>query len=135
MTDASTINSLGGYPLGAADDPRAPYNQKEPKDIEVEVTVSVTYSKTFKIVVPENYERPDLIDAVKNGGYLPNSILEEKTEALKEELETNNWLFTGEPLESIKRDIEKCSPWHEDELEVIANDEETHFLFQVLQHK
>ena len=37
MTDTSTINSLGGYPLGAANDPRAPYNEKPKEKVEVSV--------------------------------------------------------------------------------------------------
>lgn len=41
--------SLGGYPMGAQNDPNAPYNEKENPEIEVEVTVSITLSKTFKI--------------------------------------------------------------------------------------
>lgn len=128
MTDAS-INSTGGYPLGAADDPRAPYNEKPKKKVEVNVTVSVTYSKTLNVVVEEGYELPDLIEAVQEMKVLPNDILEERAEALNEDLETNNWLFGSIGLAGLKSDIERCKPWHEDELEVIPNGTETHLLF------
>lgn len=39
------------YPLGAKYDPKAPWNQKENPEVEIEVCVSVTYHKTFKIKV------------------------------------------------------------------------------------
>lgn len=128
MTDAS-INSTGGYPLGAADDPRAPYNEKPKKKVEVNVTVSVTYSKTLNVVVEEGYELPDLIEAVQEMKVLPNDILEERVEALNEDLENNDWMFGSIGLAGLKSDIERCKPWHEDELEVIPNGTETHLLF------
>ena len=45
------------YPLGA-DNPDAPWNQKENPEREIEVTVSVTLSKTVKIKVSD-YEITD----------------------------------------------------------------------------
>jgi hypothetical protein len=41
------------YPPGAANDPLAPYNQVDPEPIEIEVTVSITLSKTVKIYVDD----------------------------------------------------------------------------------
>ena len=41
----------GDYPLGAAHDPRAPYNETENPEVEVTVCVSVTYHKTFKLKI------------------------------------------------------------------------------------
>ena len=43
--------STGEYPLGAQYDPNAPYNKKPLPEKEVEVLVSITLSKTFKIKV------------------------------------------------------------------------------------
>ena len=116
------MTSSGGYPLGAENDPRAPFNEKPKKKVFVPVTVSVTYSKTFGVLVEEGYENTDLIDAVQEMKVLPNDILEEKQKALQEDLETNNWLFSSKVLTDIKADISRCSPWHEDELEVIPNE-------------
>lgn len=45
--------SLGGYPLGAENDPRAPYNEKENPEIEIKVCVSITLHKSFKIKVKD----------------------------------------------------------------------------------
>lgn len=43
----------GYYPPGAEHDPRAPYNEVEVPEEEIEVTVSVTLSKTVKIKVTD----------------------------------------------------------------------------------
>jgi hypothetical protein len=43
------------YPVGVYEDPNAPYNQYENSEIELEVTVSLTISKTVKIWV-NDYE-------------------------------------------------------------------------------
>lgn len=52
----------GYYPPGAEHDPRAPYNEGETPEKEIEVTVSVTLSKTVKIKVSD-YE---IIDSGKD---------------------------------------------------------------------
>ena len=43
----------GYYPIGAEFDPKAPYNEEIIPDKEIEVTISVTLSKTVKITVDE----------------------------------------------------------------------------------
>lgn len=76
------------YPAGA-DNESAPWNQIDPPEREVEVTVSITLSKTFKIVVTDytttgieidddghkyeevSYSDCDLKKAVKDQVYLP----------------------------------------------------------------
>lgn len=45
--------SIGGYPLGAQYDPKAPYNKNTLPEKEIEVLVSVTLSKTVKIKVSD----------------------------------------------------------------------------------
>lgn len=35
---------MSNYPMGAEADPRAPYNQKETKDLEIEENVKITVS-------------------------------------------------------------------------------------------
>lgn len=80
----------GYYPPGAGDDPNAPYNQSENQLKEVEVTVSVTLSKTVKILVDDyeteveededgkytafNYNNCDLHTAVKHQILLPQDL-------------------------------------------------------------
>lgn len=55
--------SLGGYPLGADQDPRAPWKEK---DVFVDVTVSITYHKTIRVKLNEHYDTPDLYNAARD---------------------------------------------------------------------
>lgn len=48
----------GYYPAGAEHDPNAPYNQVDNPEKEIEVTVSITLSKTVKVSVSD-YEITD----------------------------------------------------------------------------
>ena len=57
------MSSFGGYPLGAEYDRKAPWKEKEPKQIEVEVCVTVCYNKTVTVKVPEDYNNTDLFEA------------------------------------------------------------------------
>jgi hypothetical protein len=41
----------GNYPIGAQYDPNAPWNKPELKEQEIDVTISITLSKTTKITV------------------------------------------------------------------------------------
>lgn len=129
MIDTSTINSLGGYPLGAENDPRAPYNEKQKEKVKVNVTVSVTYSKTFDVEVEEGYESTDLIDAVKESGILPNDIIIDQRRRLRKYIKRFEKDLPDKLKAKLikKRDLYK--PWIEDELEVIPNDTETNLLF------
>lgn len=56
---------MSDYPLGAKYDRRAPYNQPPPREKEVEVCVSVTCHKTFKVTVKEDYDNVDLNNAAQ----------------------------------------------------------------------
>ena len=118
-------NSLGGYPLGAANDPNAPYNRKEPELIKVKVTVSVTYSKEFEVEVEEGYTDKDLRDAVQDLGVLPNDILQEEHVRLRKFIKKRENVMREPEYAKYKRKLiakrDKCKPWHEDELEVIPN--------------
>ena len=47
------MNSLGDYPVGAANDSRAPWNDEENFEVEIDVTVSITLSKTVSVKVKD----------------------------------------------------------------------------------
>ena len=78
------------YPMGA-DIPDAPWNQVDPEPRKIEVTVSITLSKTVEVEVTDytaeedydedgynginyNYSECDLEQAVRDQVTLPNSI-------------------------------------------------------------
>lgn len=81
----------GYYPAGAEYDPKAPWNQVEPEPRKIEVTVSITLSKTVEVEVTDyiaeedsdedgyhgiiyDYSECDLEQAVRDQITLPNSV-------------------------------------------------------------
>ena len=52
-------NYEGGYPPGAANDKRAPYNQEENPDISIDVTITMTLSKTVTIHTNNYIKTPE----------------------------------------------------------------------------
>ena len=111
--------STGGYPLGAQYDPRAPYNQEILPEMEVEVLVSVTLSKTVKIKVSD-YSRKTIMD--EDGPY---DTIDLSDTNLKEAVENqivlpNNahkWVIPFDiKYGKTKSDLEG---WNVDEMEVI----------------
>lgn len=128
MTDTSTINSLGGYPLGADQDPRAPWKQKDPEKIKVKVTVSVTYHKDFEVEVEEGYTDADLREAIEEMDVLPNCIITEEHTRLRRFIKLNENKLDQKLKATLIEKRDRYKPWIEDELEVIPNDKETHLL-------
>ena len=104
----------GRLPAGA-DVPWAPWNQPSIEDIEVEVTVSLTISKTLKIRVPSINGKvlpitdSELKDAVIHQRWLPHEIANIGDSILKDSTEQ-------------KYIIEDLSNWDEDDFEVILED-------------
>ena len=96
------------YPLGA-DNPDAPWNQKENPEREIEVTVSVTLSKTIKVKVSDydiinsgkdedgeyfediDYSNCDLKDAVEEQIALPQSAHTYVKSSPKVHEDLSNW--------------------------------------------
>ena len=102
----------GYYPAGAEHDPNAHRNQEDIPEREVEVTVSVTLSKTLKIKVSDytvdsegnvDYSDCNLREAVENQIILPQ-------EAYKY---VNPYTFNKHET------IEDLSNWDVDDFEVI----------------
>ena len=76
------MKESGYYPAGAEFDPRAPWNEVELPPKDVEVTVSVTISKTMKVPVGDyiideegeaDFSNCDLKKAVEENIKLPNT--------------------------------------------------------------
>lgn len=51
---------MNNYPTGAEYDPKAPWNQEEYKPQKVEVTVSITLSKTVEVEVSDYTAEKDI---------------------------------------------------------------------------
>ena len=114
----------GYYPPGAEFDPNAPYNQKELPEKEIEVTVSITLSKTVKIKVSDytiysnedengkcfdeiDYSDCNLKEAVEKQMYLP----QEAGQLIND--------FAINPVSKNIAIVEDLSNWNVDEMEVI----------------
>lgn len=107
-------SSNGNYPAGA-DVPWAPWNEPSVEDIEVEVTVSLTISKTLKIHISGMNGKPfpitdtELKEAVINQRWLPHEISN-----------IGDLILKDSPVQ--KSIIEDLSNWVEDDFEVILEE-------------
>lgn len=105
--------SDGRIPAGA-DVSWAPWNQPHIEDIEVEVTVSLTISKTLKIRIPGMNGKPfpitdsELKEAVINQRWLPHEISN-----------IGDVILSASEQKSIIEDLDN---WVEDDFEVILED-------------
>lgn len=106
--------SDGRIPAGA-EVPWAPWNELSVENIEVEVTVSLTISKTLKIHIPGINGKPfpitdtELKEAVIHQRWLPHEIANVGDSILKDSTEQ-------------KYIIEDLDNWVEDDFEVILED-------------
>lgn len=104
----------GRIPAGA-DVPWAPWNEPSVENIEVEVTVSLTISKTLKIHIPGAEGKPfpitdsELKDAVINQRWLPHEIAN-----------IGDLILKDSPAQ--KSIIEDLDNWVEDDFEVVLED-------------
>ena len=57
---------MSNYPLGAKDDPRAPWNEKPIRTEEIEVEIVLTVSKNVTLKVPVDADNMDINAAVGN---------------------------------------------------------------------
>lgn len=121
----------GGYPPGAEFDPRAPYNQVDLPEKEIEVIISVTLSKTVKVMVNDyeveedadedgrclsyDFSECDLNKAVEDQVVLPQNLAEFTERMFNHDL---NLKAAGMPR-YLKEAIEDCKGWTVDEMEVI----------------
>ena len=66
---------MSNYPLGAKDDPRAPWNEKPIRMKEIEVEVVLTVSRNATLKVPIDADIMDISIAVEN--YVDSSYSDE----------------------------------------------------------
>lgn len=98
------MTESGYYPLGAEHDPNAPWNQEELPEREIEVTVSVTLSKTVKIKVSDY----TITDSGKeeDGNYF-------------EDIDYSDCNLKTAVEEQIKLPQDTCKDWNIDDFEVV----------------
>lgn len=128
------MNTDGNYPPGAANDPNAPWNEKETSEKEFEVCITQTLSKTVKVTtndyIPDGgidddghyYLDIDTSDtdwkkAYKSSHYTPLELIEKFRDFLKSTLRDP----LGGTLKYAHRImlIEECENWIEDETEIV----------------
>lgn len=115
------MTESGYYPPGAEHDPNAPWNQADNPEREIEVTVSVTLSKTVKIKVSDyeitdsgkdedgeyfediNYSNCDLKGAVEEQIVLPQKA----------------WDYIAPKTKKDVKAISDLKDWNVDDFEVI----------------
>ena len=98
------MSESGYYPAGAEYDPRAPWNQVEPKPKKVEVTVSITLSKTVEVEVTD-YTAEENIDEENN-----HNIIYDFSECNLEQAVRDQIL--------LPNDTEEFNSWTEDDFAV-----------------
>jgi len=121
---------IGDYPPGAANDPNAPYNQKEQEPVDIDVCVSCTLSKSTTI--GGNPEVDDLKDIYEQQEYTIPELLDEFIKILKKEIAEINATIKllDDNMSNAKKALESnishynnlldsLKGWTVDELEVI----------------
>lgn len=71
--DLKKLKKMDNLPAGAADDPRAPFNE-EPY-VEVEVLASITYSKSISFQVPKGSTEDEIKALAKDAIFKPHEAL------------------------------------------------------------
>lgn len=108
------------YPLGAEYDSSAPYNQKEKEFMPLDITISITLSKTFRVKT-NDYEDIELSDGSKSVSFDNCDV-----KSLAEDIETpfditstvkNTILKYGSKAEIAA--LKEADGWTLDEYEVI----------------
>lgn len=128
-------NMDDNYPLGAANDPNAPWNQVDPVELDVRVSASNTLSRQATIAVTDYTSEVDYDD----DGHPFNSIdfsscnfkegFESSYYSVKELLEQfsieveklNSVGLTDEGLRRLNRLAREAETWEEDEFEVVED--------------
>ena len=124
----------GNYPPGAANDPNAPWNEKETPEKEFEVCITQTLSKTVKVTtndyIPDGgidddghyYLDTDTSDTdwkevYKDEHYTPIQLIKLFKESLQSTLQ--DYPEHSSKASRIKHLISECGEWSEDETEIV----------------
>lgn len=134
------------YPMGAYNDPSAPYNQSDPESMEFEVTCSQSLSKTTTVIT-NNYipgssgvdyeiddegrpyatawhDDPDTSDTNwvdeyhDNDHYTPIQLIELLKDYIEKDLIYGDSKYSKQHLEHL---LKECDGWTEDETEIFED--------------
>ena len=123
------MKESGNFPIGAENNPLAPYNEPLVPDLDFDVTMSQSLSKNVTICT-DRYNVDDLNETewskiYSEEHYTPLQLIQMYKEKLKEQLES--WegmedLFVGKKqIQRIEYLIEECEGWTDDETECIVD--------------
>ena len=118
------------YPPGAADDPRAPYNEVPPTEVEVTVTATLTketvvYAETHDCVEYEidpdtgrregiHYVECDDVEAAyRDQEYTPSEIMTKCQKVCRQLKHDGHRWYAGVNIERL---ADSCDGWEEEEL-------------------
>jgi hypothetical protein len=130
------MNTDGNYPPGAANDPNAPWNEKETPEKEFEVCITQTLSKSVKVTtndyIPDEgvdddghyYFDTDTSDTdwdevySESNHYTPLQLIEKFKKYLEIELAIAGNTKDKKKLEHL---IEECDNWCMDDIEIFED--------------
>lgn len=123
------MKESGNFPIGAENNPLAPYNEPLVPDLDFDLTVSQSLSKNVTICT-DRYNVDDLNETewseiYSEEHYTPLQLIQMYKEKLKEQLES--WegmedLFVGKKqIQRIEHLIEECKGWTDDETEYVID--------------
>ena len=93
--------NMDNYPLGAANDPDAPWNQVEEPDEKFDV--EITYTLTKRAMV-EAVSEDDINNAIEDQVYSPKELIDILRKRLEKE-------FVDNPTRHTRMLIKACKDW------------------------
>ena len=107
---------MGNYPPGAANDPNAPWNQKDPPEKLFSITVSCSLSKDTDVTSTE-YDSNDELncpwDDYSASEYTPSEIIEFAKQCAEYMLSNKD--FKVKSKCGLRKMIDSCTGWNTDE--------------------
>lgn len=107
---------VGNYPPGAANDPNAPWNEKDQPEKPFSVAVSCSLSKDIDVTSTE-YDSDDKLDCPWNdyteSEYTPSEIIEFAKKCAEYMLSNKDYKVKSKY--GLKKMIDSCTGWNTDE--------------------
>jgi hypothetical protein len=114
-----SADELSHYPAGAAYDPKAPYNEREPKPVKVKLDVYLTIHKVVEAETDKYYK---FNGEINDGEYLPPKIEFDEREIENDFLEQTTLPHQLAQLveqdEVTKWNLNDASGWELDDSEI-----------------